>query len=202
MFLKKCDLISPKITLYYKGEKIHSSIFSGIITIIAYLSIFLYILYYIIGFINKKNPTIYYYNRYVNETGNFPLNSSSIFHYFHLINARGNNSDIEIKYNNIRITGIEKEIGTYIESYNLSIQNHWVYGPCDFETDAIGLNDLIDKNIFSQSACIKQYYDYKLKKFFNKNEEGFRWPILEHGASNPNRTLYGVLIEKCHNDSL
>ena len=36
----------------------------------------------------------------------------------------------------------------------------------------------------------------------NKNEEGFRWPILEHGASNPNRTLYGVLIEKCHNDSL
>ena len=72
MFFKNCDLISPKITLYFKGEKIHSSIFSGILTIIAYLTVFGFILYYIIRFIKKKNPTIYYYNKYEDEVGTFP----------------------------------------------------------------------------------------------------------------------------------
>ena len=124
-----------------------------------------------------------------------------MFHYFQLIRTGRNKSDIEIKYNNIRITGIERSIDNYIASYSLLNQNHWVYGPCDYETDAIGLTDIIDKNIFFQSACIKQFYNFELKKFFNKNEEGFRFPILEHGASNPNRTIYGIVIEKCYNDS-
>ena len=174
MIVKKCDFISPKITLYYRGKKVHSSIFSGIVTIIAYLLIFGFMIYYLLRFIIKKDPTIYYYNKYEDYIGTFPLNSSSMFHYFALIRTGKNKTDIEIKYNNIRIIGIEREIGYYIGIYDLLKHNHWVYGLCDFETDAIGLTDLIDKNIFSQSACIKQYYDYKLKKFFNKNEEGFR----------------------------
>ena len=88
-----------------------------------------------------------------------------MFHYFNLIRTGSNKSDIEIKYNNIRITGLERSIDTYIGSYSLLNHNHWVYGPCDYETEAIGFKDIIDKNIFSQSACIKQYYNSTIKKF-------------------------------------
>ena len=31
---------------------------------------------------------------------------------------------------------------------------------------------------------------------------GFIWPTLDHGAFNPNRTIYGIIIEKCQNNSL
>ena len=85
MLLKRCDLISPRITLYFKGEQSHSSIFSGIVTIISYLFIFVYLIYDIKEYIYKENPTIYFYNRYVKDTGSYPLNSSSIFHFFQLI---------------------------------------------------------------------------------------------------------------------
>ena len=85
MLFKKFDFISPQITLYFKGDEKHSSIFSGIVTIISYTLIFIFMIYDIKDFINKDNPTIYFYNRYVKDTGSYPLNSSSIFHFFQLI---------------------------------------------------------------------------------------------------------------------
>ena len=205
MFIKKCDFISPKMTLYFKGEKVHYSIFSGIVTIVAYLLIFGFVIYYLVRFIIKKDLTTYYYNKYANEVQSFPLNYSSIFHYIQLFNKKGNQQNLEINYNYARIIGLDRGIETYKELYNLSLHNHWIYGPCDYETDAGGLTHLIDIDIFSGSACIKQYYDFNLKKFFNKNEEGFIWPIIKNEFSNsnkPDRSSYGIIIEKCHNDSL
>ena len=74
MFLKKCDLLSPPITLYFKRQPIHSSIFSGILTIISYTIIFSFIIYYAILYIYKLNPTIYYYTKFTEDAGIFPLN--------------------------------------------------------------------------------------------------------------------------------
>ena len=204
MIIKKFDFISPKITLYFKGEKVHSSIFSAIVTIIAYLLIFGFMLYYLIRFIIKKDATIYYYNRYVDESESFPLNSSSIFHFIQFFNSRSNQNE-QINYNNFRIIGIDRGMDSFKDLGDLSFHNHWVYGPCDYDTDAIGLNDIIDKDLFSQSACIKQYYNHTLKKFFNINEENFIWPTIKNEApnfNNPERSMYGILIEKCNNDSI
>jgi hypothetical protein len=36
MFLRKVDFISPPITIFYKGESSHTSIFSGILSLIIY----------------------------------------------------------------------------------------------------------------------------------------------------------------------
>ena len=60
MFFKKIDLLSPPITLYYKGDEAHSSIVSGIITLVTYLIIFISGIYYTLEFIYKKNPTAYF----------------------------------------------------------------------------------------------------------------------------------------------
>ena len=201
MFLRQFDFLSPRITLYFKGKRFHKSIASGIITLISYSLILGFMIYYFIIFIDKENPTIYFYNRYIKDTGNFPLNSSSVFHYLNLIN-NNRKPNITIDYDCIRIIGIEEELDYYFDKYNLSEYNHWVYGPCDYESDARGLNDLIDNNTFLQSACIKKYYDTNYNKYFDRNEKNFKWPILEHGVSSPNSTIYGIFIEKCQNDSL
>ena len=41
MFLKKFDWISPPITLYFKGENSHVSIYSGILSILLILLLLL-----------------------------------------------------------------------------------------------------------------------------------------------------------------
>ena len=197
------DHLSPLITLHFKGNKIHSSFFSGILTIIAYLFIFIFTLLYIINFINKTNPIIYYYNRYVEEAGTYPLNESALFHYIHLINKRGNPDDITIDFESIRIIGIKRPIESYMNYNNLREIEHWVYGSCNYnEINDTEIRNLISPNIFSQSACIKEYYNQSSKKYSKVGEPDFQWPVLAHGASNPNRIFYGIIVEKCHNDSL
>ena len=54
MLFKKFDFISPQITLYFKGDEKHSSIFSGIVTIISYTLIFIFMIYDIRDFINPQ----------------------------------------------------------------------------------------------------------------------------------------------------
>ena len=202
MFFKKCDFLSPKITLYFKGEQIHSSIVSGIITIITYLIIFVYMIYKIRDFINKKNPNIYHYHKYEKDIGPYLINSSSIFHFFQLINIYGE-TDINIDYDAIRIIGVDKSIDNYMRNYDLSQLNHWIYGPCDFyKIKDDELNNIIRENIFSHSACLKEYYSCISKKYSKIGDSDFKWPVLYYSDSNPNRTLYGIIIEKCHNDSL
>lgn len=203
MFIYKLDYLSPKITLYFKGNYKHSSIYSVLITIISYLIIFVFIIYYLIDFLGRKNPTIYFFNRYVEDIGNFPLNSSAIFHYLTLIKA-GRNANTTFDFNSINIYGVKTTLDSYIQDYELVENNHWVYDLCDdsYDISSKTFSQLIDKKTFSTSACIKKYYNSKEKKYFEIGDSGFIWPVLEHGASHPNRTLYGIIIEKCQNDSL
>ena len=35
------------------------------------------------------------------------------------------------------------------------------------------------------------------KKYYNTNENGFRWPVIQKGCSNPERTDYGIIIQRC-----
>ena len=90
MIIQNLDFLSPKITLFFKGRYKHSSIFSGLITILSYSVILVCIIYYTLEFIDRSNPTIYFFNRYVEDTGVYPLNESSLFHYINLISASKN----------------------------------------------------------------------------------------------------------------
>ena len=54
MFLKKIDIISPKITFHYNGSLAHSSIFSGILSIISILLIIAFSTPFISDLIIKK----------------------------------------------------------------------------------------------------------------------------------------------------
>ena len=204
MIIRELDFLSPKITLYFKGTYKHSSIFSGIITILSYLIILVCIVYYTLDFIDRGNPTIYFFNRYIEEAGTFALNASSLFHYINLVPA-SRDKNITLDFSSISFYGINRSIDTYLQGFDFSKNYHWVYGLCDnkdYDMNNNEFNNIINKNIFYQSACIKRFYNYKAKRYFDIGESGFVWPTLDHGASNPNRTIYGIIIEKCQNDSL
>ena len=63
MFISKFDLLTPPIGLHFRGKGSHSSIFSGIITLLAYLIIIYFAFRYSLDYIKKKKPTAYYVNR-------------------------------------------------------------------------------------------------------------------------------------------
>ena len=201
MMLKKCDFFSPHITLYFKGENIHSLIFSGILSIISYSIIFAFGIYYSLNYVYKINPDIYHYTKYIEDAGIFPLNSSSLFHFIHL----GNTLDLQhqnIDFESVRIFGFKYTIDNYISNNNLSRYEHWLYGPC-YINDTKNIEDIIINKEFPQkSACIRQYYDINNHKYYNTSEDNFKWPELLHGTANVKTSNYGIILEKCRNDSL
>ena len=67
MIFRYLDILSPRITLYFKENPIHPSLFSAILSIISSFNICVFAIYYIIQYINKENKT------------NFPVSASSIF---------------------------------------------------------------------------------------------------------------------------
>ena len=204
MFFKKCDMISPPITLSFKGDYMHSSIFSGILTIIVYVVTLISAIYYALQFINKEKPTAYFFDRFIKDAGKFTFNSSSIFHYLYLINKTSQTKtffDLDM----IRIIGIEDiNIESYYSSIDLEDIPHWIYGFCIYDVDTKGINDLIEnKEEFEKSVCIRKYYNPNTKKYYDTTDnKNFIWPFIEHGMSNPNSTFYGIIIEKCKNDNL
>jgi hypothetical protein len=120
-------MISPPITLSFKGDYMHSSIFSGILTIIVYIITLVFTIYYALQFINKEKPTAYFFDRFIKEAGKFTFNSSSIFHYLYLIN-KTTQSKTYFDFDMIRIIGIEDiNIESYYSSIDLEDIPHWIY---------------------------------------------------------------------------
>ena len=204
MFLKKCDMISPPITLFFKGESIHSSIFSGILTIAVYIVVFVFSVIYLQEFINKTNPTAYFFNRFVKDAGEFTLDHSSMFHYVYTINKISQTIS-KFDLDMFRIIGLEQiNVDVYYSSVDLNVTPHWLYGICDInDSNTKSLDHLIPIEENDNSACIRKYYNPATRKYYDiTDNKNFKWPSIAHGMSNPNYTFYGLIVEKCRNDDL
>ena len=201
MFIKKIDIISPPITLFFKGDNIHSSIFSCILTIIVYIIIFIFGINYTVEFIYKQNPTAFFMNRFIEDAGIFPLNASLMFHYIEFNKTMGK-ENLPIDFNMIRIIGIQNITIDNYPKINLEYIPHWLYGPCNNNSDTKNIGYLITSEAYSNCACIRKYYHNKYKKYLDTNDKDFKWPSLEHGMSNRISKFYGIIIEKCKNDNL
>ena len=196
--LKSCDNLSPPITLYYKNGDRHASNISGFLTIISYLTITILSVIFSLDFILKLNPTSYFYNKYISDVGFFPLNSSGIFHFI----ATGEENNIKYDSRAFSIYGVEENADVIKENSNMSLYNHWIYGPCS-KSDIDNLKDYLDvyKTSFEQGMCIQKYYDVSTKTIIEKNDINFKYPILAHGNSNPNSNTYGIFLMRCQNYS-
>ena len=199
MIIKKIDILSPQITLFHKGDLSHSSIVSGIISIISFLIIILFGIYYSLDLIKRENPKVYFFNRFVEDAGIFLLNSSSLFHYISI----GNNQKVmDFDFYSFRLIGFNKYYSHYLTDRNLSKFEHWLYGLCNYENDTKGIKDLINQEDFEKSVCIRKYYNSKDGKYYDTDDPNFKWPTIEHGNSNSDVKSYSTILEKCEEETL
>ena len=202
MFLKKLDWLSPPITLYFKGEGSHVSMYSGILSIIAYAIVVVATFYYALNFINREDPKAYFFNRYIEDAGTFPVNATQMFNFIQVSNPQ-TNLKVPLDFSAFRIVGFDD---AYSDDYMnnpeiVRTKNHWVYGNCNNSTDTEGIGHLVTQDFYEQSACIRKYYDVEKHKYFKTGEDGFRWPVIVKGCSNPDRTYYGIIMQRCDHAS-
>ena len=164
MWIKKLDMLSPPITLYYEEEAQHSSIFSGILSVIVYVGVFVASIYYALNFIERTSPKAYFFNKYTEDAGTFPVNASSMFNFIQLTN-RDSNAIVPFDFGAFIAIGFDDAYDNqYMEDTSIiETTDHWVYGYCNNDSDTEGISELIDFEYYEQSACIREYYDSKKK---------------------------------------
>ena len=199
MLLKKIDFLSPQITLYHKGFLSHSSMTSGTISIISLVIIIIFGVYYSMDLIKRENPKIFFFNRFVEDAGLITLNSSSLFHYISLYN---NEIVMDFDFYSLRLIGFEKYYPLYFEDRNISKFNHWIYGPCDYDNDGIGLKKILNKEEFIKSACIKKFYSSLDNIYYDIGNPKFKYPSINHGNAHSESNGYSVILEKCEEETL
>ena len=203
MFCKKLDILSSPITLYNKGLKYHSSKGAIVLSIISFFLIALLSIGELIIFIHDADrPTLSFYSKYSPESGSIGFNSSFFFHFISMQKSANNPDEQEIDFESFRIIGFETYLDEYINDKNISNFNHWLYGPCNNDTDTIGISEMITQKYFTKSACIKKYFNSEEKKYYNLNESKYRVPKIEEGTYNFKKSFYSIIIEDCNDDSL
>ena len=201
MFFKNVDFLTPKITLYYNRKSSHSSIISGILTIISYLSIFVFGIIYVSKCINRDNPTTYYFNKYVDDVGVFSFNDPvNFFNFIQVINGV-NRSNMYPDFDKIEILGVNTSINGFINQGGKERIAHWLYGRCDEESNIKGVEHLLDKQSFYKSTCIKKFYNPSKGRYFDINDDDFEWPYLSLRGANKNNSGYGTIVKRCENST-
>ncbi len=155
MWLKKVDWLSPPITLYYRGEGSHVSMYSGILSIIAYTIVVVATFYYALNFINREDPKAYFFNRYIEDAGSFPVNATQMFHFVQLTDVKSN-LKVPFDLSKFRVFGFDDiHTGEYlVDPEIVNTHDHWIYGYCNNDTDTEGISYLIDQDYYKESACI------------------------------------------------
>ena len=202
MFFKKFDFLSSEITLFYHGKENHSSILSGILSILMAILVFFLIGYLSIDVIAKQHPTSFYFTKFIEEIDDYPLNSSALFHYVSLYNS--DNHEIGIDTKAINVVGVSINDGVFTEDNDISKYSHWIYEYCEFndlgQFNSTYTQAQIDN--LTNSLCISKYYDKDTQTVISKNDDGFFWPTLAHGASQHNNFEYGLYFQRCQNNSI
>ena len=202
MFITALDYISPSITFYHKGNLSHTSIFSGILSIIAIVFVFILGVNYSLEIIQRTDPNTYYFNSFIEDAGTIQINSSSLFHFIIPVkNIRGKYIYDQFDFTIFNIIGTSVYYSNFYQTLRtrpLKKMKHWVYGLCDKE-DGDEVKDLLNYTIFEKSACIKKFCNGTTQKCYDKGDPNFVWPEIAHGSFNENNILYNFIIQKCDN---
>ena len=204
MFIKKLDLLSPKITLYYKDYDSHASMISGILNIISFFILLSFSGYFISSLIKKEEPKTIFFNDYKEDIGIYEVNSSSFFHFLSIEEKGRKFINKGFDFSKFKIIGFNTYFESYLYSKYMLHFDHWIYGKCKNEnyTKEIKDKNLDNYEFFGDSACISKYYNHNDKKYFNFGETGFKWPEIAHGKNNKNNKFYNIIIGKCDEDIL
>ena len=205
MFLNKLDYLSPIISIYYKGNLFHSSIGSGIMSIITVVAIINLGVYFSLDLINRKNPSTFYYNSFIEHPGVYNVNSESLFHFLTNIKVITGKWDyLAFDFSVYNIIGFQGSVDNYLAKVKNNRTNfiaHWLYGYCNKDKYGPEIIDLASKyDYFERSACISKYYDPDDLKYYDIGDPKFVWPSIANGTFNEGNKVYGLYVQKCDND--
>ena len=203
MFIKKFDYLSPPITFYYQGAHSHTSIISGILSIISAIIIIISAGYYLYELIKRKDVNAFYFKSFIEDSGTYPINASSFFHFISLGESYTGFDWYEgVNFTEYRIIGLETNLDKYLNNRNIFHFNHWLYGICNNKSDTEGISNLINYKYFSKSACIRKYYDSSEQKYYDIGNSKFKWPVLSHGTFHDNNQFYTIIVENCKEETI
>ena len=202
MELQQIDFLSSPISLYFNNKRTHTSKISGILVIIFLLSCISYSSILLYNLINHINAITLIYKKFEEEAGYYRMNTTSLFHFFQIFSSK--NGGYFDKYNSTFIRIYLTYAHDNLESFHLEDIEHWVFDECKEGIDNKDINKDLFLNItnFTNSACIRFYYNTNKKQYFSLGDKEFKWPILEHGASRKDNIFLKTQIEKCRNDSI
>ena len=196
MKLENLDFISPSISFYYNGFLKHTSIYSIIISLLSLIFILIFSVLFSLDFFLKRNPTTFFYRKFIYDAGFFPLNSSGIFHFL----VFGTNNFDRRAYS---IVGVNFKHENLLEDNNETHYDHYIYDFCDKNDIGSHFENLAEyENLYLNGICIKQFYNSTTKKVTNIHEMDFNHSFIQFGASNPNEIYYGLYIKRCENNSI
>ena len=203
------DLISPKITLYYKGHNSHVSRLGGFLSICLIIIICTIIVYCILGLIEKKYYSSFVYEENINHENIYQtIDYSGINHFIRIYSHKNNGHFGIINNKNLIIYSInENKNNTHNNNYlNLELSNieHWIYDKCE-NIYGIDLNlfSEISKSIqnYTSFICIRFYYNPITKRYYEIGENGYIKPILKTNDINERKNSYKIIIKKCSNNT-
>ena len=212
MIIKNFDFISPPITLFYHGMESHSSIYTGIISLIILIICIISAIILSLDIFLKRNPSIFYWKKSIEDVEKIYLNKENFLHFITLLDENLNNIYDEkaftiIGINNFSINMIINSTTTKESKKNKTNTlynnfSYYIYDICD-EKDEGGkiITEKDKKNLFLRSLCIKAYYNKTSNETIYKGDNNFEYPFLQHGYSRGNNINYGILIRKCVNGS-
>ena len=201
-FFYKIDFLSPPITLFHLERRTHTSNIGGcslrlmLSIITAYVSFLLYDL------ICHKKLTTLFHKKFEFEAGYYSFNSSSIFHFIQIFSPE--NGGYFDKYDSQYIRAYTTYVRSNFSYGNLYLYDHWVFDICRKNIDDKGLDPHLFDNVenFTNSVCIRYFYNSTKRKYFSIEDKDFSWPYLEHGISQRSNIYLTTIIQKCSNDSV
>ena len=202
MYLQNLDFLSPSISLYFNDQRTHISKISGIIVIIMVSCCLSYSIIILYNIFNHLNVTSLIYKKFEYEAGYYEMNAKVLFHFFQIFSSE--NGRYFDKYNSKYIRIYTTYVHNNIDQSQLYKYDHWVFDQCKEGIDNKDINKELFKNIvnFTNSACIKYYYNSQTKNYYSLEDNEFMWPHLEHGNSRRDNVFLTTLFEKCSNNSV
>ena len=202
MFIKQFDFISPKVTFYFQGFLYHSSILSGILSIISMIFIIILVVYYSLEIIERNDPNSFSFTSFIEDAPIYEINTSSLFHFINIAQNSNNSFNEGIDFTMFRIIGTQIYYEAFMKLPSIKYIPHWLYGLCDNKTDTEGVSHLIKYDFFGKCACIKKYYDTKTKAYYSVGDPNFVWPKIGHGTFHENSTLYSIMVDSCSEETI
>lgn len=191
MLFETFDLLSPKITLYYRNKLGHTSKTSGILTLLFFLLILSFLSYYITILFKRTSKNIFYYKSYFSDPGRNFINSSNLFHYLTL----GENLVYDSRA--ISIIGVTDKSTEVLRHPDRKTFDYWNYSECHLGKEYPPEAALDNKT----TLCISSFYNHSNNKTYLSNESDFVPPNVDHGTDNPNFVPYIIMVQKCRNST-